>query len=305
MSSKQLIEKLVRSVGEVPKEVAVLPIRQYSQGDLQERAQRLLALIGEIYGRDWGDQGDWLQKEDRTLIRLTEGARAMVIHASGAMKLSTGLSPMEIPFPRIEDRDRLGDMVKEMTEKLQLPVWAGEQGDLRFERLWQIKAAASDREGKVVDPVLFRIVGAFRHYVNELPVWGPASVALKLAGDGSLDTLTVQVRETIGEEYDRVQTLSPEHGASHLVYQLEALMGPQDISLDEVVVPHWMHFGYLSLNKRKAQRLLEPVYVALVDIEGQEEAQGYLLVTNAGHKTYEPVCRVGDAPSVTAGRREA
>ena len=305
MSSKQLIEKLVSSVGEVPEEVAVLEVRQYSLAELEERAQRLLALSGENYGRDWGDHGDWVQKEDRTLIRLTEGARAVVIHASGAMKLATGLNPMELTFPRIEEQDRLAERAREVAEKLQLPVWAGERGDLRFERLWQIKAAAGDRNGKVVDPVLFRIVGAFRHYVNELPVWGPASVALKLAGDGALDTLTVQVRETTGEEYDQVQTIPPEQGAADLVKQLESLMGPQDISLDEVVVPLWMHFGYLGLNKRKAQRLLEPVYVALVDIEGQEEAQGYLLVTAGGQKTYMPVCRVGDAPSVTAGRREA
>ena len=82
-------------------------------------------------------------------------------------------------------------------------------GSIGSQRLWQIKAAAGDRKGKVVDPVLFRIVGAFRHYVLDLPVWGPASVAVKLAGDASLDSLTIQIREASGERIDEVRTISP------------------------------------------------------------------------------------------------
>lgn len=302
MSTKQLIERLTKSAGDVPREVEVLAVRQFTPDELQERARRVLATAAETYDRSW-DRGDWIETEDRTLIRLTEGARAVVMHASGAMKLVTGLSPMDRPFRKLEEPERLAQVAQETAQKLKLTAWAGERGDLRFERLWQIKAAGGDRNGKITDPTLFRIVGAFRHVAGKLPVWGPASVALKLAGDATLDSLTIQIREPSGEVIDQVRTIPAERGAQDIAQQLSALMGPQDISLDEVAVPQWMHFGYLSLSKRKAQRFLEPVYVALVDVDAKEEAQGYLLVTAAAEKVYQPVCRAGsDAPRPSAVR---
>lgn len=297
MSTKQLIEQLTGSVKDVPSAVEVLNVRQYSHQDMAERVRSILGTGGEIAERTW-DRGDWVVEENRTLIRLHDGGRAVIFHASGAMKLVSGLEPMASPFARLEDPKRLTRMAEEAAGKLRLKSWAGQNGDIRFERLWQIKAAGGDREGKVTDPTLFRIVGAYRHFVRDIPVWGPASVAIKLAGGGTLDSLTIVVREPEGKAYERVKTLPPDHGARQIAGQLTALMGPSDISLDKVVRPQWMHFGYLSLSKRKAQRWLEPVYVALVDVEAGEEAQGYLLVTPAAEKSYMPVCRIG-AEAVT------
>ena len=302
MTSKRLIEKLADSAGDIPRSAEVLAVRQYSRDELHERARRLLSITGESVGRNW-QKGDWVVRDDRTLIRLTEGARAVVMHGSGAMTVASGLDPMERPFSQTPDRDELAQLSQKAAGELALDTWVGELGGIRFERLWQIKAAAGDRKGKVVDPVLFRIVGAFRHYVLDLPVWGPASVAVKLAGDASLDSLTIQIREASGERIDEVRTISPERGAQGIAAQLEVLMGPRHPSLDEMATPQWMRFGYLSLSKRKGQRLLEPVYTALVDVEGEYEAQGYLLVTAAADRTYVPFCRVGADSAVNGARR--
>jgi hypothetical protein len=302
MTNKRLIEELADSVGDIPRSAEVLAVRQYSRDELHDRARRLLSKAGASVGRNW-QKGDWDVRDDRTLIRLTEGARAVVMHGSGAMKIASGLDPMERPFSQTPDRDELTRLSQKVAGELALDTWVGELGSIRFERLWQIKAAAADRKGKVVDPVLFRIVGAFRHYVLDLPVWGPASAAVKLAGDAALDSLSVQIREPSGERIDQVRTISPERGAQGIAAQLETLMGPRHPSLDEVATPKWMRFGYLSLSKRKGQRLLEPVYTALVDVVGEYEAQGYLLVTAAADRTYVPFCRVGaDAAVVGASR---
>ena len=61
---------------------------------------------------------------------------------------------------------------------------AGER--LAFERLWQIKAAGINRERERGREVVCRTVGAFRRYINDLPVWGRASVVVDLAAGGKV-----------------------------------------------------------------------------------------------------------------------
>ena len=59
---------------------------------------------------------------------------------------------------------------------------------------------------------------------------------------------------------------------------LEEMMEDPGDSLDEVAHPQWTRFGYLALPKGTAQEWLAPVYVAEIDIDAGEEAQGYVLV---------------------------
>ena len=132
---------------------------------------------------------------------------------------------------------------------------------------------------------LCRAVGAYRHFVEELPVWGSPSVALKIAGGGKLDT-HVHVRETSGEVIDRPAILRPAEAARRIALQLAVLMGKSKINLDEAAKPEWLRFGFLSLSKRKAQRLLAPTYIAAIRIEGQQEAQAYMFAVPATEVAY-------------------
>jgi hypothetical protein len=63
-------------------------------------------------------------------------------------------------------------------------------------------------------------------------------------------------------------------------------MGKSKLDLDEAAKPQWVRFGYLSLSKRKTQRLLAPVYIAAIEIVGQQEAQAYLVTASATEKAY-------------------
>ena len=177
MNHEMLIKKMVDSVEDVPSQAEVIAVRQYSLDDMERRAKRFLATTAEAYSLSL-DRSDWVVQQDRTLVRLPLGARAIVYHASGTMKLVTGLNPMESLFKKVEDREKLTELVEETADRLNIREWVRKNESLRFERLWQIKAAAAGREGKVVDPVLCRVVGAYRHFVGELPVWGAASVAI-------------------------------------------------------------------------------------------------------------------------------
>ena len=277
---------MVNSVGRVPDRAEVIPVRQYSYADMQGRTKSFLASTKEVF-RLPTDRGDWVQKKYRTLINLPQGSRAVVYHASGAMKLVSGLPPMESIFSKIEERETLKKIINQKALHLDLKRWVGKNESIEFERVWQIKAQAENREGESSKPVLCRAIGAYRHMVKGLPVWGPASVAIKIAANGVLDSLKFQIRETIGEAVDNPKILSPSRAAGAISQQLSNLMGKSEISIDEAAQPQWMRFGYMNLSKRKTQRFLAPVYVAAIEINNKYEAQAYLFVVPATEKTYQ------------------
>jgi hypothetical protein len=304
MTEQELIRKLADGAGTVPTHAEVLGIRQYSLDEMQARAKRLLATAGEALKLSV-DRGDWVSREDRTLIRLPLGAHAVLYHASGAMKLSSGVNPMESLFKKVESRDVLTRAVENTARRLKIREWVGHGDSLELERLWQIKAQATDRTGYPIEPVLCRAIGAYRHYVRNLPVWGAASVAVKIAGDGALDSVTLQMRETSGELIERSPVLAPELAARQIVLQLTSLMGKSRNPASEMADPQWMRFGYLALSKRKPQRVLAPVYFAGIGIQGQQEAQAYVLAVGATEKTYLQLAPNGSEAKVGIRRATA
>ena len=301
MNSYKWAEEIAASIENVPERAEVIALRQFSLDEIEGRAKRFLSTSASACGMSF-DRGDWVTYPDHTLVRLTSGARATIYHASGALELVAGLEPMEFLFGKVEEQSKLVKQVEKVAARLNINEWAGQKQSIQFERLWQIKAAAAEPNGKPIDPVLCRIVGAYRHYVNELPVWGAASVAVKVAGEGKLDSVQVQMREPTGEVIDRPEILRPEQAARQIALQLEGLMGKSDVTIDEIAKPQWLRFGYFSLPKRKAQRLLAPVYVASISIKG-EDLQAYMFAVSATEKAYLPLCLNGSEAFQTPARR--
>lgn len=302
METKILNEKLAAAVGVVPTHADVLSVRQHSLDDLTKRTKSILGMIAAAT-KIGIDRSDWVESDDRTLIRLTMRAHAVLHHASGFLRLSTGILPMESLFDREPERPTAIRMVEEMTRRLELRQHIGLNESVRFERLWSIKAAAATREGKLVAPVLCRVIGAYRHFVGDLPVWGAASIAVKLAGDGKLDSLEWRVRENTGEVVGKPQILRPEQAARQISLQLQTMMGQSKINLDEAAMPEWVRFGYLNLPARQAQPVLAPVYVAAISIDHQQEAQAYLIAVSATDKPFLSLNAPGARPPISRARR--
>jgi hypothetical protein len=293
MNAKHLIEGLASSVGKLPTHVDVIGLQRFSLEDLQRRTKRFLSLVGEKERRSL-DRGDWTEQNEHTVVHLTQGARAIFYHASGAMKYVSGLAPMEMLFEHVESRELLTKLVKDAAQKFRLHEWAGPNDDIAFERLWQMKAQAADRQGKVSTPVLCRIVGAYRHFVGGIPVLGGASVALKLAGNGALDSMSVHVRASASETLDKAKILNPEIAAQQVSVQLGSVLGHSKDALPrDVIESQTMQFGYLDLGKRKSQRLLAPAYVAHITLRHKQERQAYLFAVAASEKSYLPICQGG------------
>lgn len=297
MAAQGLIEEIASSVGDVPREVDVLTVRRLSREELEMRVRRLIHSVQEAYELRL-ERVDRIVRDDLTVLRMPGGSRLTIYQASGAMKFVAGLNPMESLFEKVDSLDELVRLVEKSVERTKVLSLAGPGESIRFERLWRIKASAADRRGKVTKPILCRVVGAFRHVIRGIPVWGPASVAIKLAGGMRLDSLTVQVRETTGEIVDRVAVLPPVQAVRQIIMQARSLIGTSKTDAGERIEPLSLRFGYLGLPKRKSQHFLAPVYISEVRIRG-DEPQAYLLAVPASETSYAPLCMHGvDAAAI-------
>lgn len=287
MNEQSLIDSLAAACeGQHPNRADVLALRPFSQDDVHARANRFVAMIHEVDACS-RDHLNFVKHDDRTQVLLAGGARATVFHASGALQFSAGMGPFQAPFERVEDAEVLTRLLGNTAQRLHLGDWAGDNGSLAFERLFQSKGQGADREGQAAEPVLFRATGAWRHVVGGIPVLGAASVALTLAGDGALDTLAVRIRPGVAEKLDSAAIIAPELAARQVAARLASVLGDaKDRLPGDVVASQTMRFGYLDLGKRKALRLLAPVFVAQVVLRHRLESQGYVFAVPATERHY-------------------
>jgi hypothetical protein len=289
-----------------PAQVDVL-LQQLSHEQLQARSRRFVSLLREQDGCPNIDAGSWKQSEDHTVVHLSGGARAVLYHASGALRYVSGLAPAQAPFARGTEHDALLRLVQERALKLRLAEWAGQGtnmgAELRFEHLFRILGRGTDRAGKQSEATLFRAIGAYRQFVKGIPVLGAASAAVQVAGDGQLDTLAILTRPGNGEVLERAAVIEPQAGARRILAQLSALLGQREVPTDAVESAS-MQFGYLDLGKRKAQRVLAPAYVAKIVLRQRRVRQAYVLATAATERTYLDIPLFGSEAPVTRSRTD-
>ena len=272
---------------DLPDAADVILLQPPGREQLQARARRLLPLLRE-HGDCPRDKGSsWQTREDQTVIHLANGARAVVYHASGALRYVSGLAPMASPFDRATSLDELTQRVETRALKLHLRDWAGAHGELAFERLFRRLAAGAHRNGQRAEPTLLRAIGAWRHYVAGIPVLGAASGTVALAGSGQLDGLRINIRPSNGEVLERAAIIAPETGARQLLLRLSSLLGQGcDTVPRHAIESAVLQFGYLDLGKRKPQRVLAPSYVARIVLRHRGVRQGYVLAVAATEKPY-------------------
>jgi hypothetical protein len=305
MSDHTLLHKLAGACADarIPEQADILLLQSPTLEQLQARARRFVALLQEHGDCPHDNGGAWQQRDDHTVIYLPDGARAMVYHASGALRYVSGLGPAEAAFEHDAGRAVLQRLVEERARKLTLSDWAGPNGELRFERLFRTLGRGTDPAGTTSEATLFRALGAWRHVAGDIPVLGAASVALRLAGDGRLDALSVQVRPANGEVLDRAAIIEPQAAARQIVAQLATLLGQKEVAGD-VVESATLQFGYLDLGKRKTQRVLAPTYVAHVVLRHKTGRQAYVLAVRATERAYLDLPVYGSEIVAGHGRTE-
>lgn len=285
MDTATLLEKLSAITTEIPGEIDILELRRSSIDELERRLRRMLKIGGEVCDANF-ERGSWSTLDDRTLVRLPQGALAVLYHASGAVKLTSGRGPMEALFTDIEAKSVHIERAESLLASLGLrETLLGRGETLTFERLWQTKAAGADPSGKTVDPVICRAIGAFRQHIEGIPVLGPASVAVQMAGGGALDGFSTLVRGPASEVLVRAKVLHPERAVRLIGQQLKERFGSNkgDVKLES---RDGMRLGYLNLPKRKAQRVLAPVYLASIEVTHELESQAFVIAVPATERSY-------------------
>jgi len=300
MPDNEFVERLVELAGRErrPDTAAVVRVAPPDPERAEKRLNRLVDVYAEASGEKWR-QRDSVRTEETISIRLPGNARAVAFAASGSMLVTRGWAPMEQLIGADGDDQKLAGTVVDAAGRLRLTEQIGAGESLEFEKLWRIKAGAADRNGTAAEPVLCRAVGAFRHVVRGLPVWGPASAAVTVAAGGGLDRVEVHARPTVEEPVDEVKVLRPDEAAVLVLRQLSGLLPGGDQDFGDLARPVSFQFGYFALGKRKAQSYLAPAYVAMVEVEGtgengdREGRLGYVAVVNGAEKDYLHLARAG------------
>ncbi|WP_426195783.1 hypothetical protein [Massilia sp. DWR3-1-1] len=307
MNGQSLTSVLAASATQAPASAAIYAVQPFALDELRTRASGLLALLtgqDDSAGACRSDRADWKSDDSQTTITLPQGARAVLYHASGAIDYRSGLAPFAASFAQPVEREGLIRQLTERAARLELPAWLGEQGSLSFERLWQMKAQGSDRTGKNSEVLLTRAVGAWRHAVAGIAVLGAASVALRLAGDGTVDAFSLRIRPSAAETVDTATTIAPELAARQLAQHLASLLGNgRDELPPDAIAEARMLFGYLDLGKRKAQQVLAPSYVAQITVVHKFERQAYVLAVPATERSYQQLQVAGNEGLATGARR--
>lgn len=290
MDLNKLMDSLASFRGDVPSEVQILQLRRSSIEEQQQRLRKLLKVSGDACDCRF-ERGQWETSDELTVVRLPRGARAELYHASGAVRFNNGTPPMERLFRDSEPKKQLIERSDRFLQGLGIAETLGRGETLTFERLWLSKAAGADKQGKRTEPVLCRAVAAYRHRIEGIPVLGPASITMHLDGEGGLDAFSTLLRSPGGEALDRAKVIPPERAArqivQRLVTQFEApRAGSLKTSEFDIECRDGLLFGYFSLSKRKGQRLLAPVYAAVLDVQHEKVRQGLVHVVAATERNY-------------------
>jgi hypothetical protein len=294
-----LVERLTAMIDAVPDAVEVVQLDQPDVGTVQRRLAALTDAVSELSGLD-GERPKVETRSARTVMQVPGRLRATGFHASGAMSVALALAPFEDLFPEDPGDDELTALSLRAAERLGLEKLVPDDGSLAFERLWRIKAAGGDQAGTVTDPVLCRAVGAFRHHVKGLPVYGRASATVEVAAEGRLASASVSLRRFAGDEGGRTvakaAVRSPKASAEDVAARVVRAFGELEELGSTRLVPEWYRFGYLSLSRRQAQGVLAPFYIASIAVEHEHERSAHVIAVPGSEEQFV---------RLPAGRRSA
>ena len=298
-TTKELIEKLVGSLREVPDVTEIVELAAPNPEVLIRRNEALLAGFADATDVRL-DPGKSARLKERTVYPFEDGGRAVTFHASGALTLRTGVGEFDDLFAQVSPDDELRALVEKSADGLGIARLVDRDDAFGFEKLWKIKAAGGDREGILSDPVLTRAIGAYRHVVRDLPVLGRASASVEVTGSGQVSGLSVSLRRMAGDgggsTLEKARTRPVEEAATEVAAFVSKALGgrEEDVAIDV----QGFAFGYLSLGRRRAQGILAPMYVASVVVDGGEKGERSAhLVAVAGTSTTYLRLPVGGRPA--------
>lgn len=280
---KNLLEATVKLITNYQEIVPVFKIKQSPIKNIENFA----SLFAQKFVSEYSLNSTRLhtrREKVSTLFDLPD-AKLRVYHASGAIMAKRNIPPFEkIIAERLEEMQVI-DKMKQVIKNFNIDSYFTNLEHLEFERLWRLKGLRFARSGKKVQEILCRVIGAFRRYVNDLPILGAASFFLKFGSENTLISAGLDFRELIEKPFDSVPVIDPESGGKKVLMELQSDLSRQTLSIEDYH-PEKFTLGYFSLPKRQQQRFFQPIYLAFFRAKG-EFCFNRLIVVPASDVGYE------------------
>jgi hypothetical protein len=280
MSEKEFVAQMASQIKSSPDKIDIPEVQAFSTEISQKKAENFLRKF-DSFKIASAAKFHKVQNKERTLYQLANNARLETHHLSGALRFVSGFEPMEDLFQEMMDKRKLTEQIETIAKKFDIAAFTSKNESIEFERLWQIKAAAVSQEGVESNQVLCRSIGAYRHFVNKVPVLGAASATIKLTGSQAVDAFSVFARSTSSKSLGSEKVISPDESAKRIYKQLAALGGKTKTPVYEMAKVQSFQFGYMNSSKRSSQNFLIPIVMAVIDLESKDFPQGYVLVAPA------------------------
>jgi hypothetical protein len=290
--ASRLAEELSSMIDGAPEAVDVVQLAQPEIRAVHSRLENLLRRTAEV-ARVEHEPPKVDTQRVRTVMSIPNRLHATAFHASGAMSVTLPLTPFDALFATDPGDDELVSRSQRTAEELGIHELVPSDDSLTFERLWRIKAAGGDQAGKITEPILCRAIGAFRHHVRELPVYGRASCTVELAAEGQLASATVSLRRIAGDDggktVAKAKVRTPEAAAHDVAARVVTAFGERNEVDGTRLSAEWFRFGYLSYGRRRSQALLAPFYIASVAIEHEYESTAHVIAVSASTEQFIPL----------------
>ena len=204
MLKQELVEKLPNFYQSMP----VYSIKKLSYDEMLEQGKYCASrfMKRDTTGLFRVSQRD----DDSTLIHLSLDINMRIYHNSNTVTISRKMGPLEHLIKEKFDKKKLSEIAINEMKKLELEKKSRLSFEqLKFEMLWQIKCTGVTVEEERTPVFLCRIVGAFRRYINEVPVYGRASSFIRLAGDNMIESVGIDWRQINEKPIDNPKIIDP------------------------------------------------------------------------------------------------
>jgi len=227
----------------------------------------------------------------QTLIQLPNNGNVSVFHPSGAIAARMKAAQQRKPFgPEKEASDRtvLKARAQQVGEGIARRYLAPNE-EVRYESFWELNGQVTTLKGEKSAPMLLEVVSSFRRYLHGLPVLGRASVHVGLGAGPQVTQWSVEWRRVRPEPFVETPIISAEEGAERVLTQMASLRPGKPFTSKDLKVQDFI-LGYMSFSPRVPQRVMQPVWVAVLAPLGKFN-MGHVVAIPAAPQPFEPLAR--------------
>ena len=250
MSADQdLVRALVAAASNYREKAPVFEVAQRPGAQVAQEAIGTVAQLWKWF-RDCSIRPDVFDVEGMTLLRIPEQGHVKVFHPSGAVAAEWRGARDRGPIAQNDRTANVAALTTETERAAQMIAQraVSDRDELRFEKLWKIKATGITLRGERAPVSLLEVVGAYRRYLEGLPVLGRASVFVTLGAEAQVTQWGIDWRRVRAKPIMHTSVINPDEGARRIMDDLFSRRPEKPLTLDDFE-PASFALGYVSVRQ--------------------------------------------------------